>query len=174
LEEESEALRILSIEDDPLSAELIQSTLLEGGIDCELTQVQTGDDFAAALGKGGFDLILSDYWLPSFDALSALKMAREAYPEVPFILVSEAIGEERAIKALKSGATDYVLKHHLERLVPTVRRAIREAKKRSERRWAKEAIGANEEQFRATFEQGAFGIAHTALDGSWLKVNQRL
>ena len=92
--EESEALHTLSIQDELKYAGLIQSTLLEGGIDCELTQVRTGDDFVAALGKGGFDLILSDYWLPSFDALLVLKMAREAYPEVPFILVSGAIGEE--------------------------------------------------------------------------------
>jgi CheY-like chemotaxis protein len=122
LEEESEALRILSIEDDPLSAELIQSTLLEGGIDCELTQVQTGDDFAAALGKGGFDLILSDYWLPSFDPLLALKMAREAYPEVPFILVSGAIGEQSDRSPEEGRASDFVLKHYLGRLAPTVRR----------------------------------------------------
>src|ERR671910_2960952 len=107
---------------------------MAGGISCEMVRVQTRADFEAALVNGDFDLVLSDYSLPSFDGLSALKLAKEIRPEVPFILVSGAIGEDRAIEALKSGATDYVLKQRLERLVPAVRRALREAEKRAERK----------------------------------------
>ena len=125
------ALRILDLEDDPLDTELVQANLAEGGITCEIVRVQTRADFEAALVNGDFDLVLSDYSLPSFDGLSALKLAKEIRPEVPFILVSGAIGEDRAIEALKSGATDYVLKQRLERLVPAVRRVVREAEERT-------------------------------------------
>jgi DNA-binding NtrC family response regulator len=97
-------------------------------------------DFAAALESGGFDLVLADYSLPDFDGLPALKVAHEVRPGVPFVLVSGTLGEERAIEALKEGATDYVLKQRLERLVPAVRRAISEAEERKERKRAEEAI----------------------------------
>src|ERR671910_255798 len=126
---------------------------MAGGISCEMVRVQTRADFEAALVNGDFDLVLSDYSLPSFDGLSALKLAKEIRPEVPFILVSGAIGEERAIEALKSGATDYVLKQRLERLVPAVRRAVREAEERNERRRAEEALGRSEERYRTLVEQ---------------------
>ena len=147
------ALRILDLEDDPVDTELIQANLLAGGISCEITRVQTRADFEAALENGDFDLVLSDYSLPSFDGLSALKLAKEIRPEVPFILVSGVIGEERAIEVLKGGATDYVLKQRLERLVPAVRRAVREAEERIERRRAEEALRRSEERYRTLVEQ---------------------
>jgi DNA-binding NtrC family response regulator len=146
-------LCILDLEDDPLDTELVQANLAEGGITCEIVRVQTREEFVAALQGSDFDLIFSDYSLPSFDGLSALKLAKEIRPEVPFILVSGAIGEDRAIEALKSGATDYVLKQRLERLVPTVRRAVREAEERTERSRAEEALGRSEARYRTLVEQ---------------------
>jgi PAS domain S-box-containing protein len=146
--EDAKTFRILDLEDDQLDAELIQANLAEGGIPCEITRVETREEFVAALKSGDFELILSDYSLPAFDGLSALKFAKEIRPEVPFILVSGAIGEERAIETLKSGATDYVLKQRLERLVPAVRRAVREAEERTERRRAEEALRRSEERHR--------------------------
>ena len=172
--EDLRALRILHLEDDPLDAELVHATLADGGIECEVARVQTRTDFAAALKSGDFDLVLADYSLPSFDGLSALELIQEVCPEVPFVLVSGALGEEKAIEVLKSGATDYVLKQRLERLVPAVRRAVREAEQRSERKRAEEALKESEERFRATFEQAAVGIAHVGTGGRWLRVNQRL
>jgi PAS domain S-box-containing protein len=148
-----DALRILDLEDDPLDTELLQANLMAGGISCEMVRVQTRADFEAALVNGNFDLVLSDYSLPSFDGLSALELAKEIRPEVPFILVSGAIGEERAIEAFKWGVTDYVLKQRLERLVPAVRRAVREAEERNERRRAEEALGRSEERYRTLVEQ---------------------
>ncbi len=159
--EDLNALRILNLEDNPLDTELMHATLSEGGVECQLTQVQTRADFAAALESGDFDLVLADYSLPSFDGLSALKAAQEVLSEVPFILVSGTLGEERAIEALKSGATDYVLKQRLERLVPAVRRAVREAEERTERMRAEEALRESEERFRATFEQAAVGFGRS-------------
>src|ERR671911_1762447 len=147
------ALRILNLEDSPLDAELLYATLTDGGVECEILRVQTRADFAAALESGDFDLVLADYSLPAFDGLSALKVAQEIRPEVPFVLVSGALGEERAIEALKSGATDYVLKQRLGRLVPAVRRAVREAEERNERRRAEEALGRSEERYRTLVEQ---------------------
>jgi PAS domain S-box-containing protein len=146
-------LYILNLEDDPLDTELIQTNLTEGGITCEITRVETRTDFEAALKNGGFDLILGDYSLPAFDGVSALKLAKAIRPEVSFILVSGAIGEERAIEALKSGATDYVLKQHLERLVPAVRRVVEEVEERSKRKHLQEALRRSERQFRTLIEQ---------------------
>lgn len=151
--EDERILRIVYLEDDPLDKELVQAKLAEGGISCEITRVETREQFVGALENGGFDLMLSDHSLPSFDGLSALKLARVMCPEVPFILISGAIGEERAIEALKSGATDYVLKQRLERLVPAVRRAVREGEQQIQRRRAEEALRRSEERYRTLVEQ---------------------
>jgi CheY-like chemotaxis protein len=123
-------LRILLLEDDPNDAELIHELLVEH-IVCKLTRVETCAEFVAALEYSGIDLILADYKLPAFDGLSALHLALRERPEVPFIFVSGTVGEDVAIEALKIGATDYVLKQRLSRLVPSVQRALREAVERA-------------------------------------------
>ena len=136
----SGVLRILVLEDSTSDAELVGARLSEGGLSCELALVRSRDAFAAALKGGGIDLILADYALPSFDGLSAMRLAKELRPSVPFIFVSGTPGEEVAIEALKSGATDYVLKHRLERLLPAVQRAMREAEERRERERVEEEL----------------------------------
>src|ERR1700736_3250508 len=137
-------LRILSIEDDPKDAELIQDLLETEGLVCEVTRVDTQAALAASLKQGGIDLILADYTLPSFDGISALKFAMKACPDVPFIFVSGTLGEEVAVEALKIGATDYVLKTRLSRLVPSVLRALREATQRAESKRAELALRQSE------------------------------
>ena len=137
-------LRILLLEDDLGDVELIQELLEVDHFDCEVTRVQTRPEFLAALESAEIDLILADYKLPSFDGLSALKLAQSARPDLPFIFVSGTIGEDVAIEALKIGATDYVLKTRLERLVPSVQRALREARERAERRKAEQALRRSE------------------------------
>ena len=127
-------LRILHLEDDPNDASLVESTLESEGIHCATICVQSRDHFVAALESGGIDLILSDFSLPVFDGLSAIATVRAGWPDLPVILVSGSMGEQRAIDSLKSGATDYVLKEQLFRLAPAVRRAMREVDERSERR----------------------------------------
>ena len=137
-------LRILLLEDDLGDVELIQELLEVDHFDCEVTRVQTRPEFLTALESDEIDLILADYKLPSFDGLSALKLAQSAHPDLPFIFVSGTIGEDVAIEALKIGATDYVLKTRLERLVPSVQRALREARERAERRKAEAALRRSE------------------------------
>jgi CheY-like chemotaxis protein len=132
-------LRILLLEDSIQDAELIQELLEADHFVCDVTRVQTRGEFLAALEDGGFDLVLADYALPSFDGLSALKLTLSARPDLPFIFVS-GFGEEIAIDALTSGAADYVLKTRLSRLVPSVQRALREARERAERRKTEEAL----------------------------------
>ena len=155
----SSSLRVLHLEDDPKDAEIIQGVLESGGFVCEITRVETRDDFIAALENAGFDLILADLSLPSFDGLSALTIAVEKRPDVPFIFVSGTLGEEVAIEAVKIGATDYVLKERLTRIVSSVRRALREASDRVERKQAEEQLRRSE-AFLAEGQR----ISHT---GSW-------
>src|SRR5882724_4888525 len=146
-------LRILHLEDNPHDAELIQAVLEAEGIVCQVTRVDTQADFFASLEQVGFDIILADYTLPSFDGLSALKITLEKCPDVPFIFVSGTLGEEVAIEALKIGATDYILKQRLSRIVPSVLRALREAKERGERKRA-EALLSEEKRLLEMIAQG--------------------
>jgi PAS domain S-box-containing protein len=137
-------LRILLLEDDPTDAALIQELLEADNIACDVTHVQTRADYLSGLEDPATDLILADYKLPSFDGLSALKLAQSLRPSLPFIFVSGTLGEEVAIEALKIGATDYVLKSRLSRLVPSVKRALREAGDRAQRKRAEDALRRSE------------------------------
>ena len=137
-------MRILSLEDDPNDTELIQELLEAEDIVCEVSALKPAPGFWLRSNTVDIDLILADYTLPSFDGLSALKLASSARPDVPFIFVSGTLGEEVAIEALKIGATDYVLKTRLSRLVPSVHRALREAEGRAERKQAEEALRRSE------------------------------
>ena len=152
-------LRILNLEDELTDAELNQAMLSARWPECELVRVGTRNEFVQALEAGGFDLILSDYTIPGFDGRSALQLARERRPEVPFIFVSGTIGEDTAIEALKNGATDYVLKHRPIRLIPAVDRALKEMQERDECTRAEEAMRQSEYKYRELFESlgdGAF------------------
>ncbi len=139
-------LRILLLEDDAHDTELVQEILEADYFVCEVTRTQTRAEFLAALEDAEIELILADYTLPSFDGLSALMLASSARPDLPFIFVSGTLGEEVAIEALKIGAADYVLKTRLSRLVPSVQRALREARERAERKMAAEAAAGQPEE----------------------------
>lgn len=133
-------IEILHLEDDRSDAKLVQTKLAEAGLACHIIHAQSRDEFETALEDNRMDIILADYKLPAYDGMSALRRVLEVCPDVPFIFVSGAMGEEAAIEALTQGATDYVLKHKLSRLVPAVKRALKEARTRHERRQAEEEI----------------------------------
>ena len=151
-------LHILHLEDDPNDAALIQSALEAGGLPCSITRAQSRDDFVAALEKGGIDLILSDFTMPGFDGMSALKIARARWPAIPFIHVSGTLGEEQAIDSLRSGATDYILKGRLSRLLPAVRRALHGVEEQARRRRLEGEL--IEAQKMEVIGQLAGGVAH--------------
>jgi len=154
----SSPLRILHLEDNCDDAALVTATLESQGITCATTRVDTRRDFMAALERGGIDLILSDFSLPTFDGLSALQIARTTLPDVPVILVSGTLGEELAIEALQKGATDYVLKERLARLAPAVRRAMLEVAANAERQRLEAQF--IEAQKMEAIGQLASGVAH--------------
>lgn len=148
----NQELRILILDDVPTDAELMTFELVEAGM--AFTSKYTSDkaSFLRSLEEHQPDIILSDYSLPSFDGLSALKIAKEKHPDIPFIFVSGALGEETAIELLKQGATDYVLKDKLPRLAPAVSRALQEVAERTERKRAEEALKDSEMRYRTIFE----------------------
>jgi two-component system, cell cycle sensor histidine kinase and response regulator CckA len=125
-----QTLNILHIEDSKEDSELIRRLLIDNDLPCELTRIETRPEVFDELEKNTYDLILADCKLPSFSGLRALEIAHALKPEIPFVFVSGTIGEETAIESLRNGATDYVLKDRLSRLVPAVRRALAEAEER--------------------------------------------
>jgi diguanylate cyclase len=130
----SAKLQLVVVEDSVIDAELVARHLAKAGLDVVMHRVQTESELVSALHEQRPDLILSDFSLPQFSGLRALDVAIAHAPETPFIYVSGTIGEERAIDALRRGATDYVLKTNLSRLSSAVERALREAALKADQR----------------------------------------
>ena len=142
----------MHLEDEPDFAELVKSLFTQDGLEAEFFRAGDKASFEKFLKDGHFDVIISDYHLPSFTGLEALAMAKKKHPHMPFILVSGTIGEQAAIESLRAGATDYVLKQKPERLPAAVRRAVREAAEQSKLREAELEMTRREKYFRALTE----------------------
>jgi diguanylate cyclase (GGDEF)-like protein/PAS domain S-box-containing protein len=153
-------LKLLLVEDLDADAELVAWHLGKGGLDCAIHRVQTESAFISALRDRQPDVILSDFSMPQFDGLRALEIAVAQTPETPFLFVSGTIGEERAIDALRRGATDYVLKSNLTRLAAAVERALREAALKAAQRHS-------EQQLRATVETSQDWIWEVDIEGKF-------
>ena len=145
-------MRILNLEDSANDAELNKATLTARWPECQVVRTANREEFVAALEQGGFDIILSDFTLPGFGGRQALDLAREKRPEVPFLFVSGTIEEDTAVETLKSGATDFILKHRLVRLIPSIERALREVEVRAERQRAEESMRQSEHKYREVFD----------------------
>jgi PAS domain S-box-containing protein len=158
-------LQILSLEDDATDFDLICHTLRKEGLTFDIVRVQTERELLAALDSRRFDIVLSDYSLPSYNGIAALHAIRGRAPDLPFIFVSGALGEEVAISSLRTGATDYVLKDKLSRLGPAVRRAIEETRHRLAGRQAQEALEESEDRYRRLVEHSADLVAELDASG---------
>jgi len=145
---DASAVRVLHLEDNSLDIELVKELLGESGMECEITPVRTQAEFQDRLRDRPWDVILSDFALPSFDGLSALEAAKQICPTTPFIFVTGTMGEENAVESLKNGATDYVLKRNLIRLGSSVRRALKEADESFKRLNAEAKLQESEERLR--------------------------
>ncbi|PWT72429.1 MAG: hypothetical protein C5B46_06855, partial [Proteobacteria bacterium] len=169
-----DAIHLLMLEDNALDAELALTVLRQGGLAVECHCAVTRREFEAALAGGGWHLVLSDYALPGYTGLEALAAVRSRDSLLPFVLISGTLGDERAIECLKAGATDYVLKDNLQRLVPVVRRALSEHLERLALLEMQRALQRNEERYRAIVEDQSDLICRLSPDGVLTFVNHAM
>ena len=167
-------LRVLIVDDSDDDAKLIIRQLRNGGYDPKWERVDTAEAMKTALESQQWDVILCDYKMPRFSAPAALKIVLEKKIDVPFIIVSGAIGEDTAVAAMKSGAHDFLMKDKLAKLVVAIEREIREAKIRQEKQTADEMLKRSEENFHHSLDNSPLGIRIVSADGKTLYANQEI
>lgn len=145
-------LKILIVEDSKIDAALVLDELKVAGLESVSRRVDTPEDFRQALMDEHWDVICSDYTMPRFSAMAAMKILHETALEIPFIIVSGSIGEELAVQALHKGANDYLMKDNLARLAPAVERACREADERRTRKHIEDLLKETENSYRRLVE----------------------
>jgi response regulator RpfG family c-di-GMP phosphodiesterase len=151
-------LRLLLVEDSEDDASLLLRELKRGGYEVEFERVETARSMQAALNDKTWDLIISDYSLPQFNAPEALSTLQASGHDLPFIIVSGTIGEDTAVSALKSGAHDFLIKGSLARLIPAIEREFKDAQTRRDRKHAEEVLRQSEDRFRTLFENTPVSI----------------
>ena len=165
-------LKILSLEDNPMDAELIKENLLVSfGPEIQFDLVTNGKDYISAISTEKYDLILSDFQLPGFDGFQALEKAKSLTPSTPFICVSGFIGEELSVELIKLGATDYVSKANLGRLKQAIERALKELKDQNDLRDTLAALIKSKERYKAITETSLDGFFVLDIEGRFLEVN---
>jgi PAS domain S-box-containing protein/putative nucleotidyltransferase with HDIG domain len=164
-------LRILILEDLPTDAELCEREINKTLGSCEFKRVETREEFISGLKKFKPDLIISDFKLPNFDGLSALKVSCELAPDTPFIVVTGSMNEDTAVTCMKAGAWDYVIKEHIKRLGVAVQGALEQKKMRQERIQARNALIESEERHRTLFETMEQGVVYQDADGKIIAAN---
>jgi two-component system cell cycle sensor histidine kinase/response regulator CckA len=164
-------LRVLLAEDSASDAKLVNIEIERAGYDVTMLRVETAKDMADALARETWDIVISDWSMPSFGAVPALSLLKATGLDIPFIIVSGTIGEETAVEAMRAGAQDFLLKDRLARLVPAIEREIRERESRESERRAVAALRQSERRFARLAESGIVGIATADLSGRMLDVN---
>jgi two-component system, cell cycle sensor histidine kinase and response regulator CckA len=168
----NKSLRVLIVEDSEDDALLLMRQLQNGGYAPEYVRVASGKDMGEALERDPWDIVIIDYAMPGFNALSALDLLKERGLDVPRIIVSGTIGEETAVETMKAGAHDYIMKDNLSRLVPAIERELREAQSRNERRKAEEALRMSEERYRCLVENIDIGVTLIDSDYNVIMTNE--
>jgi two-component system, cell cycle sensor histidine kinase and response regulator CckA len=166
-------LRLLIVEDSESDAGLIVRHLKRSGYDVVVNRVETATGMKAAIEDEDWDIVIADYSMPNFDALSALRLLQETGLDIPFIVVSGTMGEETAVAMMKAGAHDYVMKDNLTRLIPAVDRELAETEVRRQRRRAEESLRVETERFQVLSENAPFGMIMIANDGTFKYVNPK-
>jgi PAS domain S-box-containing protein len=167
----NESTRILIVEDLATDAELAEREINKALDSCVFRRVETREDYLAALAAFQPDLVVSDYQMPRFDGLTALKLALEHAPHTPLIILTGAMNEDTAVECMKAGATDYVIKEHIKRLGSAVIHALEEKQVHRERRRAERALRESEERFRGLYENATIGLYRTTPVGRILMAN---
>lgn len=147
-----EKIKILHLEDDPTDSELVLSELAKAGLNIEYLRVDDEKNFIYQLNNSEHDIILADYNLPSYDGIKALKICHQLRPDIPFIIVSGTLGEEIAVTMLKFGASDYLLKQNLTRLVPAINQALEQKELKRLKLQAEAGLKQSEEKYRKIFD----------------------
>jgi DNA-binding NtrC family response regulator len=142
----TDGLKILIVEDNQSDTDLLQRELKKNGWNFISEVVQTRESYENALESFSPDIILSDYSLPAFDGVTAFNIKQKKSPEIPFIIVSGTIGEEKSIELIKSGITDYALKEKIFSLPPKISRALKDAKEKREKKIIDEALRTQHEK----------------------------
>ena len=164
-------LRILILEDVPMDAELVEYELERAGVPFVSCRVDTRNNFLQELDGFQPHVILSDYTLPQFDGMSALSLARERAPSIPFLIVTGSVNEETAVGCMKAGATDYLLKSNLARIAPAIEAALERESARAEKIRAESALSASERRFRSLVQNSSDLVTIVAPNGSILYVS---
>src|SRR5689334_17094201 len=161
------SLRVLLVEDSEDDAHLLARELWRAGYDLTHERVDTADALKAALDSHPWDLVIGDYSMPQFNGTEALAILQERGLDIPYICVSGTITEELAVAAMKAGASDYVTKGHLKRLLPAIERELRDAKARA-------SLRATEASYATLVEHAPVGIYRSSPEGKFLTVNAAL
>jgi PAS domain S-box-containing protein/putative nucleotidyltransferase with HDIG domain len=170
----SALLHVLIVDDSEDDTRLIIRKLSNGGYDPKWERVDSSEAMRNALNREDWDIILCDYKMPNFNAAAALKLAHVNKTDIPFIIVSGAIGEDTAVALMKSGAHDYVMKDKLAKLPVAVERAIREAKIRRDKKMTEEMLKMSRENFRHSLDDSPLGVRIVTVTGELIYANQEI
>ena len=165
-------IRILHLEDNQNDALLVQSILRKANMVFEYFLSDSEKEYQSYLQNIKFDIILSDYHLPDYSGTEALQFAKNNFPHIPFVFLSGTMGEDTAIESMLNGATDYVLKNKMERLVPAINRAFNESQAHKARVNAERALYQSEENFRRSISESPLGIRIVTIDGDTIYANK--